>query len=55
MAARMEAFGAAADLGAISADDIPDAGASTSRLEQQIAMLAVRLEMTAVYLKLVRG
>jgi hypothetical protein len=55
MAARMEAFGAAADVGAISADDIPDAGVSTSRLEQQIAMLAVRLEMTAVYLKLVRG
>lgn len=38
----------------VSADDVPDA-ATGGRLEQQIAMLAVRLEMAAVYLKLVRG
>lgn len=34
---------------------VPDASAAAGRLEQQLAMLAVRLEMTAVYLKLVRG
>lgn len=41
----------------VSADDVPDvvAGSTGARLEQQIAMLAVRLEMAAVYLKLVRG
>jgi hypothetical protein len=41
----------------VSADDVPDVAATTtgSRLEQQIAVLAVRLEMAAVYLKLVRG
>jgi hypothetical protein len=48
----------------INADDVPDAatpggeGAPTSspgRPEQQLAVLAVRWEMSAVYLKLVRG
>ena len=53
--ARMDALGG--DVDVLSADDVPDAGLQVpgSRLEQQIAMLAVRLEMTAVYLKLVRG
>ncbi|KUI19197.1 TobH protein [Mycobacterium sp. GA-1285] len=57
----------AADLDAvdvISAQDVPelpeaaavpDASTAAGSLEQQLAMLAVRLEMTAVYLKLVRG
>ncbi|MFI5509578.1 TobH protein [Mycobacterium sp. NPDC051804] len=51
----------------IHAEDVPDAFDSTEierlpatstgpgRLEEQLAMLAVRMEMTAVYLKLVRG
>lgn len=41
----------------VSADDVPDATAAAtgSRVEQQMATLAVRLEMAAVYLKLVRG
>jgi hypothetical protein len=44
----------------VNADDVPDvAEAGTPvgarRPEQQLAMLAVRLEMTAVYLRLVRG
>ncbi|MUL46829.1 TobH protein [Mycobacterium sp. CBMA293] len=55
--ARMDALGGLGDVDVLSADDVPDAGLQVpgSRLEQQIAMLAVRLEMTAVYLKLVRG
>ncbi|OBG18918.1 TobH protein [Mycolicibacterium celeriflavum] len=52
------------DVDVISAQDVPelpegaavpDATSAAGRLEQQLAMLAVRLEMTAVYLKLVRG
>jgi hypothetical protein len=52
------------DVDVISAQDVPelpeaaavpDASTAAGRLEQQLAMLAVRLEMTAVYLKLVRG
>ncbi|MGV0834472.1 TobH protein [Mycolicibacterium thermoresistibile] len=55
------------DIDIIDAEDVPDAvpagtepsnGAQTTgagRLEQQLARLAVRLEMTAVYLRLVRG
>lgn len=49
----------------LSAEDVPEladqAGSpqapptAAGRLEQQLALLAVRLEMTAVYLKLVRG
>lgn len=41
----------------VSADDVPEGAAAAAGrgLEQQIAMLAVRLEMAAVYLKLVRG
>jgi hypothetical protein len=37
--------------------DAPEAAVAdaTGRPEQQLAMLAVRLEMTAVYLRLVRG
>ena len=40
-------------IGAVDVPDISDG--SATRLEQQLAMLAVRLEMTAVYLRLVRG
>lgn len=53
------------DISAIGAEDVPDADRKgdepsgptipAGRLEQQLAILAVRLEMTAVYLKLVRG
>lgn len=52
------------DIDVISAQDVPelpeaaavpDASTAAGSLEQQLAMLAVRLEMTAVYLKLVRG
>ncbi|MEV3901215.1 TobH protein [Mycobacterium sp. NPDC050551] len=44
----------------VSAEDVPDAGdgaarGASSRPEHQLATLAVRLEMTAVYLRLVRG
>ncbi len=45
------------DVDVLSAEDVPDGQApapGTSR-EQQLAVLAVRLEMTAVYLRLVRG
>ena len=57
------------DVDVINAEDVPepqdvsDASAAPAaaaptgpgRIEQQLAMLAVRLEMTAVYLKLIRG
>jgi hypothetical protein len=49
------------DVDVINAEDVPDGpGAVESPLpaghpEQQLAMMAVRLEMTAVYLRLVRG
>jgi hypothetical protein len=55
------------DVDVINAEDVPElqdiSGGSPTpaappipgRIEQQLAMLAVRLEMTAVYLKLVRG
>lgn len=40
----------------VSAQDVPDvATPAGARLEQQLATLALRLEMTAVYLRLVRG
>jgi len=48
----------------IAADDVPDAPAfndaaggpsAPARAEQQLAILAVRLEMAAVYMRLVRG
>ncbi|MGB8402919.1 MAG: TobH protein [Mycobacterium sp.] len=46
-------------LDVVSPNDVPDAASAASvpasSLEQQIATLAVRLEMAAVYLKLVRG
>lgn len=46
-----------ADLVVLSADNVPDIATprSAGRAEQQLAMLAVRLEMTAVYLRLARG
>lgn len=45
------------DVSTISAGDVGEVAVPTpgGRLEQQLAMLAVRLEMAAVYLKLVRG
>lgn len=46
------------DIAMIGAEDVPDQAGTTlpvGRPEQQLAVLAVRLEMTAVYLKLVRG
>lgn len=48
------------DVDIVSAEDVPDVEgpsvtAATQRAEQQLAILAVRLEMAAVYLRLVRG
>ncbi len=45
------------DVDVVSANDVPDVVAprSSGRPEQQLAMLAVRMEMTAAYLRLVRG
>jgi hypothetical protein len=49
------------DLDVINAEDIPDVPETSGppqaggRPEQQLVMMAVRLEMTAVYLRLVRG
>ncbi|TPG34531.1 TobH protein [Mycolicibacterium hodleri] len=45
------------DVDVVSADDVPDVVTpqSSGRPEQQLAMLAVRFEMTAAYLRLVRG
>ncbi len=59
VAARLAGLG---DVDLIGAEDVPDepgAGSSAplgaARAEQQLAILAVRLEMAAVYLRLVRG
>ncbi|AKS35396.1 hypothetical protein [Mycolicibacterium goodii] len=55
VAARIGGFD---DISTISADDVPDSAGTTlpaGRPEQQVAILAVRLEMAAVYSKLVRG
>lgn len=45
------------DIDLISAEDVPDVAAPTGggRPEQQLALMAVRLEMAAVYLRLARG
>jgi hypothetical protein len=45
------------DVEVVSADDVPDVVTPqpSGRPEQQLAMLAVRLEMAAAYLRLVRG
>ena len=45
------------DVYLVGAEDVPEAPAptSTQRAEQQLAVLAVRLEMAAVYLRLARG
>ena len=46
------------DVDLVSSEDLPDAGAEpvgAGGAEQQLAVLAVRLEMAAVYLRLVRG
>jgi hypothetical protein len=54
IAARLSGYD---DVDVVSADDVPEAGTPrpSGRLEQQLAILAVRLEMMAVYLRLVRG
>lgn len=46
------------DIAVIGAEDVPESAGPAlpaGRPEQQLAIMAVRLEMTAVYLKLVRG
>jgi hypothetical protein len=49
------------DVDLVGAEDVPDvpdvrpSPAGAQRAEQQLAILAVRLEMAAVYLRLVRG
>ena len=46
------------DVAIVGAEDVPDVGdapVQSGRPEQQLAMLAVRLEMAATYLRLVRG
>jgi hypothetical protein len=46
------------DVDIVGAEDVPDGGESpvqSGRPEQQLAMLAVRLEMAATYLRLARG
>ena len=46
------------DVDIVGAEDVPDVGESpvqSGRPEQQLAMLAVRLEMAATYLRLARG
>ena len=46
------------DIDVVGAEDVPDVGESpvqSGRPEQQLAMLAVRFEMAATYLRLVRG
>jgi hypothetical protein len=46
------------DVDVVGAEDVPEAGDSpvqSGRPEQQLAMLAVRFEMAATYLRLVRG
>ena len=49
------------DVDMVGAEDVPDlldgrrALPGAQRVEQQLAILAVRLEMAAVYLRLVRG
>jgi hypothetical protein len=44
------------DVDVVSSEDVPDAApVGAAGAEQQLAVLAVRLEMAAVYLRLVRG
>ncbi|MBU9764036.1 TobH protein [Mycobacterium sp. TNTM28] len=46
------------DIAVVGAEDVPESAGTAlqpGRPEQQLAILAVRVEMTAVYLKLVRG
>lgn len=52
--ARVEGFD---DVDVIAAEDVPDVQVplASGHPEQQLAMMAVRLEMTAAYLRLVRG
>lgn len=58
VASRVAQFDDVDLLGAEDVPDLPDAGpapAGAQPAEQQLAVLAVRLEMAAVYLRLVRG
>ena len=54
LATRLSGFD---DIDMVSAEDVPDVPTPTAggRPEQQLALMAVRLEMTAVYLRLARG
>lgn len=54
LVARLSGFD---DVDVITADDVPDVAVPSTggRVERQLALLAVRLEMAAVYLRLVRG
>jgi len=55
--AMVTALGGYDDVDVVSADDVPDGALPrpAGRREQQLAVLAVRFEMAAVYLRLVRG
>jgi hypothetical protein len=58
VAARVAGFDDVDLVGAEDVPELPEAGATRPRVqraEQQLAILAVRLEMAAVYLRLVRG
>lgn len=55
VAARIAGFDDVTVLGAEDVSDVTGAELPIGRPEQQLAILAVRLEMAAVYLKLVRG
>jgi len=55
VAARVAGFDGVDIVGAEDVPDVSDAPVQSGRPEQQLAMLAVRLEMAATYLRLVRG
>ncbi|WP_310784364.1 TobH protein [Mycobacterium sp. Z3061] len=55
VAARVAGFDDVYLLGAEDMQELPSAPTAASRAEQQLAVLAVRLEMAAVYLRLARG
>ncbi|MFV8317413.1 TobH protein [Mycobacterium sp. 23] len=55
VAARVAGFDDVHLLGAEDMQELPSAPTAASRAEQQLAVLAVRLEMAAVYLRLARG
>lgn len=55
VAARVAGLDDVQVLGAQDVGEVPAAATSAGRAEQQLAVLAVRLEMAAVYLRLARG